>query len=200
MIFIKEGPPTHLCELGYKYGTDKTPLIALHYTRLYFKLFHERRTEIRKVLEMGIGYKDVMPVDKFQEPRYHGGGSLRMWREFFPNAQIYGADIAPQTMFTEERIQTYLCDERKREDLERLISQTGSDLDIFIDDASHQTYDQIGLVTTLMPMLDKGVTYVMEDVHEPEKVKPALDGYRFEQVRFQHKRFSSERIILVWHK
>ena len=76
-----------------------------------------------------------------------------MWRDFFPNAHIYGADIRPETIFNDERITTYLCDERKKEDLVNLIKNTGSDIDIFVDDGSHHLNDQIFTCKTLMPLL-----------------------------------------------
>jgi hypothetical protein len=30
---------------------------------------------------------------------YKPGGTLRSWREFFPNATIYGIDVQPETQF-----------------------------------------------------------------------------------------------------
>ena len=68
-----------------------------------------------------------------------------MWRDFFPNAQIYGADNDPETLFKDERIKTFLCDETRKEDLERLVQQTGCDIDLFIDDGSHASNDQFTL-------------------------------------------------------
>ena len=133
---------TELCKLGYKYGTDKCPQIKHSYTPFYYKLLKDKRQSVRKVLEIGIGKtrRNLHRPEKIYEngvKRFlHRGASLRMWRDFFPNAQIYGADITPETMFAEERIKTYLCDERKKEDLVRLIHQTGSDIDVVVDDAS----------------------------------------------------------------
>ena len=107
----------------------------------------------------------------------HRGASLYMWRDFFPNAQIYGADIRPETMFEDERIRTYVCDERKKEDLEKLVENTGPDIDIFVDDGSHNLSDQIFACQTLMPLLKKDVIYIVEDVVWTRKFVSALVGY-----------------------
>lgn len=173
---------TPLCKIAYKYGTDKCPQIKHSYTPFYYKLLNGRRKSIKKVLEIGIGYYKTMKdeeivYDKGLKRYYHKGASLKMWREFFPNAQIYGADIRPETIFEDKRIKTYLCDERKKEDIERLIEKTGSDIDLVVDDASHHVDDQIFLSRMLLPLIDKGVIYVIEDVSHSKKISKALTSY-----------------------
>ena len=39
------------------------------------------------------------------------GASLRVWRDYFPNAIIYGADIDKDILFAEERIKTFYIDQ-----------------------------------------------------------------------------------------
>lgn len=172
---------TPLCKIAYKYGTDKCPQIKHSYTPFYYKLLNGRRKSIRNVLEIGIGYYKTMKdeeivYDKGLKRYYHKGASLKMWRDFFPNAQIFGADIRPETLFEDERIKTYLCDERKKEDLEHLIAQTGSDIDLVIDDASHHVADQIFMAKTLLPLLDEGGICSIEDVAHSKKISEALAG------------------------
>ena len=123
---MKETP---LCKLAYKYSTDKCPRIKHVYTPFYYDLLKDRKHTIKKVLEMGIGVKETMPY----YPRYQTGASLRMWRDFFPNAMVYGADISPKALFEDERIKTYLCNEKKEEDIKELVEQTGPDIDLFVD-------------------------------------------------------------------
>lgn len=185
---------TELCELGYKYGTDKCPQIKHAYTPFYYKLLNSRRQSIKKVLELGIGlyrrnYHRPEAVYKDGVKQYlHRGASLYMWREFFPNAQIYGADIRPQTLFEDERIKTYLCDERKKEDLVKLIKNTGSDIDLFVDDASHRVDDQIFAAQTLLPLLKKDAIYIIEDVTHSKVIRRTLgDGYDYDLPAIQRK-------------
>ena len=113
-----------LSKLAFKYGTDKTPEIKHPYTPFYYELLKDKRKTIKTVLELGIGTYDTMQhVRVVYDPRlkrdYHRGASLKMWRDFFPNAQIYGADISKEAMFKGKRITTLLCDETKKEDLEK---------------------------------------------------------------------------------
>lgn len=150
-----------LSKLAFKYGTDKCPQLNHCYTPFYYQLLKDKRRSIKKVLEMGIG--NGKHTRKFF-PHAVTGASLFMWRDFFPNAQIYGADNDPETIFESERIKTYLCDETKREDLLRLINETGTDIDLFIDDGSHSSNDQQFLCRILMPLFKKDVIYIIEDV------------------------------------
>jgi hypothetical protein len=173
---------TELCKLAYKYGTDKCPKLKHPYTPYYYEMFKDKKESIKKVLEMGVGnYKDMRHVDTIYDPglkrTYHRGASLYMWRDFFPNAHIYGADIVPEALFGDERISTFYCDETKEEDIKNLIKETGSDIDIFIDDGSHKFHEQIFLCKTIMPLLKKDVIYVIEDVTKPERVIPSLSEY-----------------------
>ena len=155
---------TELCQFAYLYGADKCPQIAHPYTPFYYELFKDKVDSVKKVLEIGIGTANYM----YHHPKHYiKGASLRMWRDFFPNAQIYGADILPEAMFEDDRIETFLCDERKNEDLIKLIEKTGSDIDIFIDDALHSRPVQVELCKTMMPMLKKDVIYIIEDVMQP---------------------------------
>lgn len=165
---------TRLCEIAYKYGTDKCPQINHSYTPFYYQLLKDKRKSFRKIIEVGIGRKTT----RHNYPKqYVTGAGLRMWRDFFPNAHIYGADIAPETMFTDERIVTYICDSTKKESLERLIKQTGSDIDLFVDDGSHYKKSQIFLCQTIMPLLKKDIIYIIEDVKFPQEIVDALGEY-----------------------
>ena len=138
---------TPLCELARKYGSDK--FSAKHsYSAWYWEQFKDRRETVKKVVEIGVGE----------------GASLRMWREFFPNAMIYGGDIDPARCFADDRIDVTRCDQSKVEDLRQLIEHTGNDIDLFIDDGSHSPVDQLSTCLLLMAVLWPSVTYVIEDV------------------------------------
>lgn len=190
---------TELCELAYKYGADKCSQIKHNYTPFYYELLKNKRFLIKKVLEMGIGYSTIMNHVTKIKGYYQRGASLYMWREFFPNAQIFGADIRPETIFEDERIKTYLYDERKKEDIERLIDLTGSDIDLFIDDASHDINDQIFACQILMPLLNKDVIYIIEDVKFPDLMVNRLHDYDIEVPNFV-RRYRDDRLVLVKNK
>lgn len=159
-----------LLELMKKYGTDK-----MDYAMFYESLFRDKRESIKKVLELGIGHPTTMRHIK----SYKTGASLRVWKDYFPNAQIYGADVLPEALFQGERINTFLCDERKPEDLKSLIKNTGSDIDLFIDDASHDVAYQLYAFRCLMPLLDKKVVYIIEDISRFYIMIKYLEGYNY---------------------
>lgn len=190
---------TSLCEIAFKYGTDKCPQLNHSYTPFYYDLTRDTRESVKKVLEIGIGgMREVRHI-----PHYIKGAGLRMWRDWFTNAQVYGADLEPELMFDDERIKTFVCDERNPADLKNLISQTGSDLDLVIDDASHRVHDQLFLCQTLMPMLDKKATYVIEDVIYSQQLQHEL-GKRYEcyvpELMRRDRPIKGDKLVIVRHK
>ena len=138
-----------LDKLAIKYGADKWG--KHHYTPVYYDLFKDKRESVKKVLEIGVAE----------------GASLFMWRDFFPNAVIYGAEIDMQrvvAMHKEDRIEVMQCDQSLKEDLEFLIESYGSDIDLIVDDGSHNPEHQVFTALILLPLLKKGVVYIIEDV------------------------------------
>ena len=185
-----------LDRLAYKYGTDKCPQINHCFTPFYYEFLKDKKESIKKVLELGIGNEKDMAFC----PHYVVGASLFMWRDFFPNAQIYGADILPETLFKSERIETFLCDERRPSSLRNLIRQTGSDIDLFIDDGSHMQSNQIFACKILMPLLQKDVIYIIEDVRRPEAVMEALNEYDCQLADLTGRRRRNDNLVIVRHK
>lgn len=179
------GDETPLCKLALKYKSDKCARRGKHtYTEYYYPLFKDKRKAVKKVLEIGIGK----------------GASLLMWRDFFPNAKIYGVDYRPDLLMKRDRIESILCDQRRKEHLLALIGNIGPDIDLIIDDGSHRPRDQIFTCVTLMPLLNKGVTYVIEDVADPSIVE-RLRGYDVKTPKIDQsvKRYDN-RLVVVRHK
>lgn len=188
---------TPLCELAIFYGTDKCPQINHSYTPYYHMLFGEKRDQVEKVLELGIGHPQNMGQ---YISNYRVGASLRMWRDYFPNAMIYGADIMAEAMFEDERIKTFRVDETKQPELVALIQCVGSDIDLVIDDASHRRRHQIDTCLWLMPLLQRKVVYVIEDINHPRMILQSLiSHYECELVEGSNGR-RSDKLIVVRHR
>lgn len=181
---------TDLCKIAHKYNTDKCPQVNHPYTPFYSELFDKRKDEIKKVVELGIGNARHMAKMARRHGEYPVGASLRMWRDYFKNAQIYGADCFPETMFSDERIETIVCDETKTEDLKELIKKVGRDIDIFVDDALHTHEAQIFACKHVLPLLGTDTIYIIEDVKEvqdlAEKLHNEIDDkyYHIQTVEF----------------
>ena len=46
--------------------------------------------------------------------------SLYMWQEYFPNAEIFGADVDKRILFNEGRIKTYFVDQYSFESIKNV--------------------------------------------------------------------------------
>lgn len=127
-----------LHELGLKHGTDKAT--AHHYLEFYEAQLPKK---ITRLLEIGV--KD--------------GASLRMWHEYYPDAEIVGIDIeavAPVDGCTVIRMDAT--------DVSAL--HTLGSFDVIVDDGSHKTKDQlISFAQLYHHQLNDGGVYVMEDIH-----------------------------------
>ncbi|MEK7113092.1 MAG: hypothetical protein AAB875_07320 [Patescibacteria group bacterium] len=170
---------TELCKIAYKYGTDKCPKLAEDnngghtYTPVYYD-FLKDKGDVKKVLEIGIGSRESMNWN----PEHHQvGASLKMWRDFFPEAHIYGVDIDETAIFQDDRITTYKLDSTRGGDISWLFKQTGTDFDVVIDDGSHRTYDQLRTFRLIFPHLKKDALYFIEDSKHPEGIIEKLSEY-----------------------
>lgn len=122
------------------------------YTVYYDKWFAPIRNEVRVILELGIGGENT----------HNGGGSLRAWEEYFPNALVYGVDMYDKSSNDTLRIKTFKGSQDDAEFLNDLISRIGNP-DIIIDDASHRSPETVNSFKILFPHLKQGGIYVIED-------------------------------------
>jgi hypothetical protein len=174
-----------LAQLFNHYGSDKD---RNGYSSAYFTLFDRFRNDPISLLEIGIG--TMYPwahssMASYALDGYRPGGSLRAWRDFFPFGDITGIDVQKDTQFTEERIQTYLCDSRDTIAFNEWYStQNDKKYDIIIDDGSHQSQSQWDTLKNMFPLVKDGGIYVIEDIYirsevttNPEKTKEIAQGY-----------------------
>jgi hypothetical protein len=105
------------------------------------------------------------------------GGSLQVWKHFLgPKAKIYGIDHKGELFYTEDQIiANYIADQR---DIESLRNVPIPELDIFVDDASHENQPQINTFEVFFPRMRKGGVYIVEDVGTSYRVHEYGGGYR----------------------
>jgi SAM-dependent methyltransferase len=161
-----------LSELSEKYGSDKgsTGEIRPHrsgwlyhsYTEVYDLFLSGVRNTVTDILECGIGTNNT---DVASSMGINGtpGASLRMWREYFPNANITGIDIDPRIMFEEDRIQTFVVDQTSIESIEKFKAIVDTRFDLILDDGLHDYLPQITLFENMFDRLKDGGTYIIED-------------------------------------
>ena len=141
-----------LTELAQEYGSDKW---GVHrYTPHYEQHFAPFRDRQMLVLELGIG--------GYARER-EGGASLRMWKSFFPRAQVVGVDIEDKSFVDEERITSFQGSQTDARLMRRIRGRFGRPT-IVIDDGSHRPPHIKKSFRILFPMLADGGLYVIEDV------------------------------------
>jgi hypothetical protein len=160
---------TPLCSIMHKYGSDKG--LGLHnYTKEYYKIFNSRRFDVKSVFELGIGTTNrFIPTN--MGPKGVPGASLRGWREFFPNAIIYGADIDKSVLIREERIESYYVDQTSELSVMSLWESSAlKDLkfDLMVDDSLHKADPNFNFLINSYHKLNVGGVYIIEDVHVKE--------------------------------
>ena len=133
-------------DLGSKYGPSK---LGGDYLRRYAPLLDPIRGSVTNVVEIGI----------------EGGKSLKMWRDYFPNAVIHGIDIDPGARVHEgDRIRVTLADSTDPAAMRSFIDSIPGTIQVMIDDGSHHPFDQIATFKNLFPSLANGGLYLLEDV------------------------------------
>jgi hypothetical protein len=162
---------TPLCELAKKHGTDKGGWHLLagdtchNYTQLYDRLLMAHVDRVKSVLEIGVNY----------------GPSLRMWRDYFPNARIIGLDCNAECLFHEERIDCFAADQYNAESLEGALNLAGiAQYDLIIDDGSHEEAHQVFSANVLSHRLAPNGIYVIEDIDydcKPDRYLSQIHGY-----------------------
>ena len=160
--------PTGLCFIMNYFGSDKgDPECAKRhtYTRMYYPLFEPVRNRPLRIFEIGLGtnnpqFPSNMGVDG--KP----GASLRGWKQFFPQAHIFGADIDSGILFQEDRIRTFFCDQGSPDSIRALWSQPelAESMDIIIDDAYHVFDYNVTFFENSCHKLAEGGIFIVEDI------------------------------------
>jgi hypothetical protein len=131
------GPRSPLCELMTAQNSDKGNWWH-NYTLLYDFIFRRQRYEIKHLFEVGIG-SNFPDTPSNMGARGSPGASLRAWRDYFPNAQIVGADIDSRVLFSEDRIRTFHVDQLDEASIDALWNRIDEiSFDIIIDDGLHR--------------------------------------------------------------
>jgi len=160
---------TPLCEIMGRHGSDKGSVHIQkswhNYTTVYYSLFKDIKDKPLRVFELGLGTNNVN-IPSNMGPNGKPGASLYGWKEFFPNAAIFGADIDSNILFNTDRIKTYYCDQTKPEAIRSLwsASDLSEGFDIIIDDGLH-TYDaNVCFFENSIHKLKPGGFFIIEDV------------------------------------
>lgn len=174
---------TALANLCDKYGSDKGSALptghtySWHphcYTEFYELVFRNIRMNVRMVFECGIGSSDPnLPANMGNNAK--PGASLRVWREYFPNAKIYGADIDSSTLFSEDRITTFQLNQLDSVSIRNaFVNFDKESFDFILDDGLHTFEAATTLFANTNYLLSRNGIYIIEDV-TPDTLKRFLN-------------------------
>lgn len=179
-----------LFELIDNTRTDKNTTHC--YLELYQKLFEPKKYTAKNVLEVGIG----PPPDL--------GGSIRLWYDFFPNADIYAIDILPITSIwpdtvnaKDENHKVVLYTETNGYDetwFNETLLKSQIKFDMVIDDGPHTLESQVQFIKLYSQLLTEDGILVIEDVQDirwvdtfrqvvPEHLKPFVEVHDLRHIK-----------------
>lgn len=144
-----------LDRLANKHGTDKGPK-SHHYTKWYHQYFNSYRSRTFNLLELGWG--------GHEDPE-QGGASARMWRDYFPNANVVVMDIEEKELTERDKGIHFVRGSQDDTELAKSLEEQFGPFDIIIDDASHLSSLTIKSFELYYPYLNPGGIYVVEDTH-----------------------------------
>jgi len=167
--------------------TDKNT--SHSYIDLYETLLSSKKESATSVLEVGIG--DFGPKN---------GGSIKLWRDYFTNATIYGIDILPadrvlDELLTDPRVVLYTSTNAYNEDFvnENFINK-GLKFDFMLDDGPHTLESMKDFIRLYLPLLKEDGILIIEDVQSvdwfnelsaqvPENLRNYINIYDRRQVK-----------------
>jgi hypothetical protein len=194
--------------LANKYKTDKGNIYynAHDYAPIYEQHFEPIREQPLKILEIGLLRHDIQA--RTPNGPYDDVPSLFMWREYFPNAELIGFDIADFSKAPAiPNCKIVRGDMGNPDDLLSLLELNDDckPFDIIIDDASHASHHQQIALGTLFPYLKPGGLYIIEDLNyqpptlekpESPKTKTLLQSIKWRQP-MEHSFLTKEQLTYL---
>lgn len=201
ILFDSFDSQTDLCDIGSKYGTDKSPFVSkCPYNQS--NNFAHSYTPFYNILFSHIRYNEI----NFGEIGIYKNYSMKMWREYFPKANLYGWDCHPREAL-ENRYQSFDAIENAskdnlkntfydymnvREDSSIISSfeKINIKFDVIIDDSDHEFWSQVRIIRNSYKFLNKGGFLIIEDLDVNE------DKFFESIVEYGHEKFYSDCITV----
>jgi hypothetical protein len=179
VVHYKKNTSSLLSALCDKYGSDKGAIAQFGhpyswppqtFADVYSRLFDHCREGVEKVFECGLGTNNPNLASSMGVNGIPGA-SLRVWRDYFPNAVIFGADIDKEILFEEKRIKTFYLKTDQRAIINFWKNVGLTDFDFMIDDGLHTFEAGICLFENSISQLSKNGIYSIEDVNMPDLIR-----------------------------
>ena len=155
-----------LTDLMNLHGSDQGGRNNHHnYSDYYSELFYNNKNNIKNFLEIGLGSNNT------NIPSNMGSdgiplASLRAWKDFFKNANIFGADIDKNILKNEDRIKTFYVDQTDPKSIKEMFEKIGiKKFDIILEDGLHEFNANLCFFENSINFLEDDGTYIIEDVY-----------------------------------
>ena len=193
---------TGLCHIMKKYGSDKG--LGWHnYTLIYDKLFNKFIDKNISIFEVGLGTNNT-DVPSNMGPNGKPGASLYGWREYFKNANVYGADVDTRILFESDNIKTYFVDQLNKDTIDNLWSKIPVEFDIIIDDGLHTFEANMNFLENSFHKLKEGGIYIIEDIFESKKQefddKLKNSGYTYQILSIPNPSNNFDNVLGIIYK
>lgn len=159
------------------------------YLPLYQTLLEKKKETAQNVLEVGIG--NFGPKN---------GGSIKLWRDFFTNATIYGLDILPidrviDELITDDRVVLYTSIDAYDENFFKLnFLNENIKCDFMLDDGPHTLESMIQFIKLYSQIMTDDGILIIEDVQSidwldtlktavPEHLQPFIKTYDLRHIK-----------------
>lgn len=137
-----------LAELIDDSTTDKNSIHS--YLPFYESLFSPRKEKVKRVLEVGV----------------ERGGSIKLWAEYFPTAEILGFDVKLNVTPYNKRVKLFQGNAYDVNVVSQLV-QKGIYCDVIIDDGPHTLESMVFFVKYYSQLLAPGGVLIVEDIPNP---------------------------------
>ena len=184
-----------------KYDTDKGTTHT--YVGVYDEIFASLQNEPIHILEIGI----------------LSGGSLELWHEYFPKADIQGmdnfiqsrgfngSDVNEQVVRDKfayyPRITINRCNSLDYKDVDGMMQEKNFKFDIIVDDGDHRPESQVQTFKNLCPHWS-GIMYVIEEVagidagnRIVDELKAAFPGFSYELKVLDVSRVADDILVII---
>ena len=177
--------------------TDKNTYHS--YLETYDQLFSSKKLSARRVMEIGIAH----------------GGSIKLWRDYFENAEIYGLDIMTKetiknlnvvlnNLFELDRVKLFTGVDAYNSNFYNIFLEENIKFDIIVDDGPHTIESLKVFLKNYSKMLSENGIIVIEDVQSigwfsilqkelPEELQSKLKLY---DLRYVKNKYDDILIVL----
>jgi glutaredoxin-related protein len=129
------------------------------YLDLYQELLYSKKATAKNVLEVGIG-----------DFNYKNGGSIKLWRDFFTNATVYGLDVLSIDRVIDElkndlRVVLYMSTDAYDENIfKNIFLNKNIKFDFMLDDGPHSLESMKQFIKLYSQIMTDDGILIIEDI------------------------------------